>query len=245
MSRNQVRKPIVQFVCLAVGLVAFLASSGAAFGQTTGKVIGTVTDQDTGQPLIGAQVVVEGTNLGNVTNQDGYYFINNVPVGIERVTAQYLGYQTTTEEERILAGQTMTVDFALSSEVVQAEGIVAVIEIAREEMREVAPGVALPPPGQGPLGQAGVYLHRDPGARRDLLGGAQGSLQGRRPDGDDRPGTEIATDPSRLLDAVGRQAEAGQVGVDQVGRVVHFGVTDQMNQGSHPLIVPGTRPEQR
>ena len=125
MNRTQVRKTTVQLVCLVVGVVVFLAASGAAFGQTTGKVIGTVTDQDTGQPLIGAQVVVEGTNLGNVTNQDGYYFINNVPVGIERVTAQYLGYQTTTQEERVLAGQTMTVDFALSSEVVQAEGIVA------------------------------------------------------------------------------------------------------------------------
>jgi len=128
MSRNQVRKPIVQFVCLVVGVVAFLAAYDGAYGQTTGKVIGTVTDQDTGQPLVGAQVVIEGTNLGNVTNEDGYYFVNNVPVGIERITAQYLGYQTTTREERILAGQTMTVDFALSSEVVQAEGIVAVIE---------------------------------------------------------------------------------------------------------------------
>ncbi|HET6340689.1 MAG TPA: TonB-dependent receptor [Gemmatimonadota bacterium] len=127
MSRNQVRKPIVRFVCLAVGLAAFLAP-GTAFGQTTGKVIGTVTDQDTGQPLVGAQIVVDGTNLGNVTNEDGYFFINNVPVGIERITAQYLGYQTLTQEERVLAGQTMTVDFALSSEVVQAEGIVAVIE---------------------------------------------------------------------------------------------------------------------
>jgi outer membrane receptor protein involved in Fe transport len=72
--------------------------------------------------------VVEGTNLGNVTNEDGSYFVNNVPVGLERLTAQYLGYQTTTQEQRILAGQTMTVDFQLSSEVVQAEGIVAMIE---------------------------------------------------------------------------------------------------------------------
>src|SRR5687768_12225970 len=114
---------------LALGVFAFLVLSGsAAFAQVTGKVIGTVTDSETGQPLVGAQVVVEGTNLGNVTNEDGYYFINNVPVGLEQLTAQYLGYQTTTNEQRILAGQTMTVDFQLSSEVVQAEGIVATIE---------------------------------------------------------------------------------------------------------------------
>lgn len=114
---------------LVLGIFALLAfSESAAFAQVTGKVIGTVTDRDTGQPLVGAQVVIEGTNLGNVSNEDGYYFINNVPVGIQRITGQYLGYQTRTQEERVLAGQTMTVDFALSSEVVQAEGIVAVIE---------------------------------------------------------------------------------------------------------------------
>ena len=122
------RSPI-RGTALFLGVFALLLLSGsAAFAQVTGKVIGTTTDLDTGQPLVGAQVVVEGTNLGNVTNEDGYYFINNVPVGVQALTAQYLGYQTTTQEQRILAGQTMTVDFRLSSEVVQAEGIVATIE---------------------------------------------------------------------------------------------------------------------
>jgi len=119
--------------CLAAGVLFLLVlSSGSAFAQVSGKVQGTVTDQDTGQPLVGAQVVVDGTNLGNVTNEDGYYFINNVPVGIERITAQYLGYQTLTQEERVLAGQTMTVDFALSSEVIEQTGIL--VEIEREPL---------------------------------------------------------------------------------------------------------------
>jgi len=115
---------------LVVGVsFLLLLSGGAAFAQVTGKTIGTVTDGDTGQPLVGAQIVVEGTNLGNVSNEDGYYFINNIPVGVQSLTAQYLGYQTTTNEQRILAGQTMTVDFRLSSEIIQADqAIVAVIE---------------------------------------------------------------------------------------------------------------------
>jgi hypothetical protein len=111
---------------LALALIALSAAAG--FAQTTGKVIGAVTDSETGQPLVGAQVIVEGTNLGNVTNEDGYYFINNVPVGLQAIAAQYLGYQARTQEERILAGQTMTMDFGLESEVVQAEAIVATIE---------------------------------------------------------------------------------------------------------------------
>ncbi|HUP00556.1 MAG TPA: TonB-dependent receptor, partial [Gemmatimonadota bacterium] len=114
---------------LGAAVLLVLLGSGTVFAQITGKVIGTVTDRDTGEPLVGAQVVVEGTNLGNVTNEDGYYFINNVTVGIQQITAQYLGYQTTAQEHRILAGQTMTVDFRLASEVIEAdEAIIAVIE---------------------------------------------------------------------------------------------------------------------
>ncbi|MGH7566022.1 MAG: carboxypeptidase-like regulatory domain-containing protein, partial [Gemmatimonadota bacterium] len=64
-------------------LIALFLSGSSAFAQVTGKVVGTVVDRDTGEPLVGAQVVVEGTNLGNVTNEDGSYFINNVPVGLQ------------------------------------------------------------------------------------------------------------------------------------------------------------------
>jgi outer membrane receptor protein involved in Fe transport len=116
-------------VQIATIVLAYEALSVApAVAQVAGKVIGTVADSDTGQPLVGAQVIVEGTNLGNVTNEDGYYFINNVPVGIQALVAQYLGYRASSQEQRVLAGQTMTVDFALEGEVVQAETILAVIE---------------------------------------------------------------------------------------------------------------------
>ncbi|MGH7558257.1 MAG: TonB-dependent receptor [Gemmatimonadota bacterium] len=116
----------LSFLVAAV-LILLVSSGGSAFAQVSGKIQGTVTDSDTGQPLVGAQVVIEGTNQGNVTNEDGYYFVNNVPVGIQQVVAQYLGYQTLSQEERILAGQTMTVDFALSSEVIAAGEIIEVV----------------------------------------------------------------------------------------------------------------------
>ncbi|MGH7542861.1 MAG: TonB-dependent receptor, partial [Gemmatimonadota bacterium] len=103
-----------------------------SLAQVDGKVTGTVIDLDTGQALAGAQVIIEGTNVGNVSNPDGYYFITHVPVGIQRISSQYLGYATVTHEERILAGQTSTIDFGLPSELLQAEAIVAIVE--REQL---------------------------------------------------------------------------------------------------------------
>ncbi len=110
-----------------LGLTLALLAAGSAFAQAlnTAKLEGVVRDADTGQPLAGVQVVVEGTRLGNVTNNDGYYFILNVSPGRRGVTFSYTGYQkTTVANQLLLAGQTMTVDCNLSSTVVQLEGIV-------------------------------------------------------------------------------------------------------------------------
>jgi len=113
-------------VALATLVLLVLSNSASLFAQriNTGKIEGIVQDKDTGAPLAGTQVVVEGTRLGNVTNADGYYFILNVPPGLRSVTFTYTGYQkTTVADVMILAGQTMTVDGALSSTVVQIDGI--------------------------------------------------------------------------------------------------------------------------
>jgi len=106
-------------------VLMLMFAAGGLFAQlTTGKIEGTVRDQDTGQPLQGAQVTVEGTRLGNVTNADGYYFVLNVPPGRRDITFTYTGYQkTTVSNQMILAGQTATVDATLSSTIVELAGI--------------------------------------------------------------------------------------------------------------------------
>ncbi|MBN2289470.1 MAG: carboxypeptidase-like regulatory domain-containing protein [Candidatus Glassbacteria bacterium] len=112
-----------------IGLVTFLLSlppaASTVLAQTdTGKIEGYVRDRDTGSPLAGAQLLVDGTRLGNVTNDDGYYFILNVPVGQRNITAAFTGYQKTTVQNKlILAGQTARVNFEISSTVVSLEGI--------------------------------------------------------------------------------------------------------------------------
>jgi hypothetical protein len=111
--------------------VALVLQAQAAPAQTVGKVQGTVTDRDTGQPLGGVQVRIAGTRLGHLTDLNGFYFVNNVPVGAQGVTAELLGYQGETHEHLILAGQTTTVDFALTTEVIVADSaIVTVTELS-------------------------------------------------------------------------------------------------------------------
>jgi outer membrane receptor protein involved in Fe transport len=83
----------------------------------TGKIQGTVLDP-TGQPLQSAQVLVLGTGFAAVTDVDGYYFFNHVPAGMYDMRAQFLGYQPAeVQRARVLADQTLTVNFGLSGAV--------------------------------------------------------------------------------------------------------------------------------
>ncbi len=45
------------------------------------SISGTITDQDTGEPLLGVTVLVQGTNKGTVSDFDGNYLINGLDTG--------------------------------------------------------------------------------------------------------------------------------------------------------------------
>ncbi len=74
-------------ILLAIPLVLIY---GLALGQAT--ISGTVTDSETGEPLIGANVVFVGTAIGTATDADGNYFLE-VPDGVSAIEISYTGYQ--------------------------------------------------------------------------------------------------------------------------------------------------------
>ncbi len=57
------------------------------------SVIGNVSGE--GQPLVGANVVIEGTDLGGVTDENGNFLID-VPAGDLDITASFIGYKPQT-----------------------------------------------------------------------------------------------------------------------------------------------------
>ena len=108
-----------------LGLVAALAlfTAPLAAQQTTGKIEGTVTDP-AGVPIANAQVLIVGTSFGSVTNDKGYYFFNNVPVGTYTVRAQFIGYAPAeVRGVRVLGGQTLTAAIKMESSAVQVTGV--------------------------------------------------------------------------------------------------------------------------
>ena len=62
-------------------------------------ISGTITDSS-GEPLIGASVLVEGTTTGTVTDLDGTFELN-LPASAEKLIVTYTGFQT---QEILLSG---------------------------------------------------------------------------------------------------------------------------------------------
>jgi hypothetical protein len=88
-----------------------------------GKIRGKVTDAGTGEPLVGANVVVVGTSMGAATNVSGEYIILNVPTGTYTLRTSYVGYQTITLSNiRVNEGLTAEAEFKLPAEGVTVAG---------------------------------------------------------------------------------------------------------------------------
>lgn len=109
----------------ALFLAALLLLSPILRAQTTGKLSGTVLDQETKEPLIGCNVILVGTTLGASVDIEGNYFILNVPPGKYDVQFSMLGYQRRIEQGIILnSGRTTVLNASLRSAVVEQEAVV-------------------------------------------------------------------------------------------------------------------------
>ena len=110
-------------------VAAIVLGAGVLVAQgTTGKIEGTVRDQS-GAPVAGAQVFIVGTAYAGVTNERGYYFINNVPAGTMVVRAQYIGFSPAeVRQVRVFAGQTMTINIPMEQRAIEVSGVTVTVE---------------------------------------------------------------------------------------------------------------------
>lgn len=104
------------FTLIFLVLVALPVAGYTLMAQATGQISGVVKDVSSGEELVGANVRIEGTNLGSATNMDGKFTIRNVPEGTHTLVATYLGYTPLEKDVEIQAGETVEVEIELSWE---------------------------------------------------------------------------------------------------------------------------------
>jgi len=114
-------------VILSVLFLVLLMSN--VFSGTTGKIVGKVVDEDVGEPLIAANIVIKGKALGAATDEDGYFVILNVPPGVYTLQAIYMGYATKEMTEVVVkVDLTTQVDFTMQTANFVGETVIVVAE---------------------------------------------------------------------------------------------------------------------
>ncbi|MCU7514389.1 MAG: TonB-dependent receptor, partial [Ignavibacteria bacterium] len=84
---------------------------------TTGRIKGKVTDRQTGEPLVGANVQVVGTTSGAATDVNGDYEIRNLQPAVYSLKASFIGYTAITlNNVRVNAGLTTEGNIPLPAE---------------------------------------------------------------------------------------------------------------------------------
>lgn len=115
---------------ILVALIFFLSfcTPAEVFAQSTGTLSGYVTDSRTGEPLIGANVGLEGTSRGASTDSDGFYEIRNIEPGSYNITATFIGYEPQRQVNiNVRSAGNRSINFQLSSSAEELEEVVVSI----------------------------------------------------------------------------------------------------------------------
>lgn len=110
------RVPLGSLLACAA-LVALTSSSGYAQG---GVIRGEVTAQDGGY-LQGAQVSIEGTSIGTLTNRNGGYLLVGVPAGRQTLLVRYLGHADYRTEVSVAPDARLVQDVQMSSTAIELD----------------------------------------------------------------------------------------------------------------------------
>ena len=127
-------------VALSALVAAALTLSPAA--AQTGSITGTIIDATNGAPINGAQISVEGTSIGGLSNAQGRFLILNVPTGQQTVRVTYLGYRTTEQTVSVTAGEPTQVDFQLTVSAVTLDEVVVTGTAGAVEQRKLGQKIA-------------------------------------------------------------------------------------------------------
>lgn len=116
-------------------LLLLLLAPALVFAQTTGKISGKVVDSKNGQPLPGANVIVEGTSSGAVADLNGDFFILNLAPGAYTLRAQMMGYETV-RMQNVQVSVNRTTETKIRMKDTVLEGEVVIVQAEKVAMKK-------------------------------------------------------------------------------------------------------------
>ena len=109
----------------------------------SGIINGSVTDKTNDAPLIGANVILEGTSQGAATDAEGRFNIHQVDKGDYTVMVSYIGYRVFKQNISVKAGETITVNLELDPEALQMQTYVVTASRRRERVEDAPAAITV------------------------------------------------------------------------------------------------------
>ncbi len=133
-------QPLIFALLLLISTsVAFVAPLSAQNAVLSGRVTAS-----TGEPLIGANVILRGTVLGSATDMDGRFSIRNVPPGRKvTITCSMIGYSSVTDTLRLAAGEQRSFDITLTETSVSTGEVIVTAGKHAQSFEEIPVSIAL------------------------------------------------------------------------------------------------------
>ena len=127
MKKRVLLLKLLKSLYLSFLILTFCSYNG--FAGETGKISGRVTDKQTGESLPGVNMIVMGTTMGAAADDEGRYFILNIPPGIYELKASAIGYHSLTITAiKVKSDLTTEVNIQLESTVIETpvQGLIVV-----------------------------------------------------------------------------------------------------------------------
>jgi len=118
-------------------ILSIIALPFGVTAQQTASVSGYISDAETGETLISANLALADSPKGTSTNTSGYYNLTNIPPGTYTVVATYIGFQRYEKEIQLEAGESLRLDIELKPEGYQLEELVVQSKREQEEQRNI------------------------------------------------------------------------------------------------------------
>ncbi len=125
------KKILLLFATLV--LISAFCLNALAQGGESAKITGKVTDNTTGESLIGTNVSIEGTSYGTASDLNGDYVLPNIPAGTYNIKIGYIGYKGVVQSVELKSGETLELNITLEPESFMGEEVV-VTAMARGQM---------------------------------------------------------------------------------------------------------------
>lgn len=119
-------------------LIISLSALFSLAAQSGGQVVkGRILDDQSEQALIGVAVELLLTDaaepIGTTTDIDGYFRLENVPLGRQKFRFTYLGYESLTIPNVVVtAGKEVVLNLALSESITELDAVVVTREVAKD-----------------------------------------------------------------------------------------------------------------